>query len=81
MIFNTHEFVLGNMICDSCFVREFSVELTPSCIPQGCVYLKMDTLKSALGAYKALHGGWYKGEGCPASFPVHQLWVGWGTGN
>ena len=28
---------------------------------QGCVYLKMDSLKSAMGAYNALHGGWYKG--------------------
>lgn len=30
--------------------------------PFGCVYLKMDSLKSAMGAYNALHGGWYKGK-------------------
>ena len=26
------------------------------------MYLKMDSLQSAQGAYKALHGGWYRGE-------------------
>ena len=26
------------------------------------MYLKMDSLHSAQGAYKALHGGWYRGE-------------------
>ena len=29
---------------------------------QGCVYLKMDSVDSAVKAYKALHGGWYKGK-------------------
>lgn len=26
------------------------------------MYLKMDDVESAVKAYKALHGGWYKGE-------------------
>ena len=46
----------------------YLVQLNLSC--QGCVYLKMDSLKSAMGAYKALHGGWYKGES--------DATVGWG---
>ena len=59
MIFYTHELVLGNMTCGLCAF----CQVGPTPIPQGCVYLKMDSLKSAMGAYKALHGGWYKGEG------------------
>lgn len=30
--------------------------------PFGCVYLKMGSRESAMGAYNALHGGWYKGK-------------------
>jgi hypothetical protein len=30
--------------------------------PVGCVYLKMDSLKSAMECYNVLHGGWYKGQ-------------------
>lgn len=29
---------------------------------QGCVYLKMSSVEYSLKAYKALHGGWYKGR-------------------
>ena len=25
------------------------------------MYLKMDSVKAATGAYKSMHGGWYKG--------------------
>lgn len=32
------------------------------CLLQGCVYLKMGNVESAVKAYKALHGGWYKGN-------------------
>lgn len=31
-------------------------------VVQGCVYLKMNGIESAVKAYKGLHGGWYKGE-------------------
>ena len=26
------------------------------------MYLRMNSIKAAMGAYKALHGGWYKGQ-------------------
>ena len=38
-----------------------SVRVVRVCLMQGCVYLKMGSLESAMGAYNALHGGWYKG--------------------
>ncbi len=30
--------------------------------PQGCVYLKMESIESANKAYRTVHGGWYNGE-------------------
>ena len=40
-------------------------------LSQGCVYLKMESLESAIGAYQALHGGWYKGKVRKWSHDLH----------
>lgn len=43
----------------------------------GCVYLKMDSVKAATGAYKSMHGGWYKGKLVTAKYipePKYHKW-------
>lgn len=29
---------------------------------QGCVYIKLDSISTALSVYKALHGSWFNGK-------------------
>lgn len=45
--------------------------------PFGCVYLKMDSLNSAMGAYNALHGGWYKGKLVTAKYIPEDKYHKW----
>ena len=57
---------------DTAYYAEYSI--LDQCIPhggvlgikvdrrsqQGCVYVKMESVQAAAGAYRALHGAWYK---------------------
>ena len=57
---------------DTAYYAEYSI--LDQCIPhggvldikvdrrsqQGCVYVKMESIQAAAGAYRALHGAWYK---------------------
>ena len=39
------------------------------------MYLKMDSMETAMKAYKALHGGWYKGEWHCKNLFTLSLWA------
>lgn len=45
--------------------------------PFGCVYLKMSSVQSAVKAYKAMHGGWYKGKLVTAKYIPPEKYHKW----
>lgn len=71
--------VQGITLINTIVVDEVKGNFITNFVIQGCVYLKMNGVESAVKAYKGLHGGWYKGEMpwcCQrwlASFPGYAL--------
>lgn len=45
--------------------------------PYGCVYLKLDSVRTAVEAYKVLHGGWFKGKLITAKYIQESKYHRW----